>query len=228
MVAEKHNLSGEMAQWVHRTFGHDDDLAVNSQAFRNFIFTNGYCATSLIELMFGNIKYDAQFKIKHGCLWSVFERIFFFVDKRIDKIVKHLQKAAVNGQFMSSDPEKQPKKEGEVVRQSTKGARNVRHESTVPSDVFAVRWTYEVNKVAACTIKMQSNGLALVLETVRVDRYVSFRVLCAACIAFNIHSFPEKLQTAKRPRLTLWTIVVLRQVYTKPSFLLPCDSPVIP
>ena len=133
--------------------------------------------------MFGNVKYEAAFKLKHGCLWSVFERIFFFVDKRIDKIVKHLRKAAASNEFMSSDPEKKPKKVGEVRRQSTKGKCKLQYVSTVPSDDFALRWTCEVNKVAACTIKTQSNGLALVLETVRVDRYV-FRVLCAACIAF--------------------------------------------
>ena len=184
-ATKKHNLKPEIGKWAQRTFGHDDDLAVNCQAFRNFIFTNGYNATVLIELMFGNVKNNIEYKLKHGCLWSVLERVFFFVDKRIDKIVKNLQKVALHGQFMNCDPEKLPKP-GRVressLRQSTKGEDCALHATTVPPDILSVRWTNEINKIAACSIKTQSTAFALVMEAVRVDRCVLCQVVGAACI----------------------------------------------
>ncbi len=49
-------LSQKTKNWFNSTFGTDEAMQTNTQAFRNFLMTCGYCADSLIELLFRNVK----------------------------------------------------------------------------------------------------------------------------------------------------------------------------
>jgi hypothetical protein len=98
---------------------------MNTQAFRNFFMTAGYCSDSLIELFHRNNKGEKERRwctpestyshsfvlirifsadLKRAPLYETLERHFTFVDVRMTDVSADLQKLIKALKFMDDDP----------------------------------------------------------------------------------------------------------------------------
>lgn len=117
-------ISQTTKAWFQKTFGSEEGMQTNTQAFRNFLYTCGYCADSRIELFFRNHKgtrverctlslahlftltRSHSAELKRGLLHETLDKHFTFVDVRMSKVSIDLQNLLRNDQFMDQD---QPK-----------------------------------------------------------------------------------------------------------------------
>ncbi len=111
-----YGMNSPIFQWA-------EALQINTQAFRNFMMTAGYCADSMIELFFRNTKglkasrwctpgiaysfvltptFSAE--LRRAMLHETLDRHFTFVDVRMTDVCTELQKLLNAGKFMDDDP----------------------------------------------------------------------------------------------------------------------------
>ena len=122
-VAES-SLCTTTKNWFGKTFNCDEGMKTNTQAFRNFMMTSGYCSDSLIEVFFRNRKGFKEERctlaisiffdltrtrsagLKRGLLHETLDKHFTFVDVRVSKVSLALQTLLRNGDFMDQDSRK--------------------------------------------------------------------------------------------------------------------------
>ena len=80
-------------------------LQINTQAFRNFIFTSGYSADSAMELWFRNTKgyKDEKADIGRGMIHESLDHLFTFSTVRVAKIANDLSTLLKHNKFMDAD-----------------------------------------------------------------------------------------------------------------------------
>ena len=122
-VAES-SLCSTTKNWFGKTFNCDEGMETNTQAFRNFMMTSGYCSDSLIEVFFRNCKGLKEERctlaiphffvltrtrsagLKRGLLHETLDKHFTFVDVRMSKVSLALQTLLKNDQFVDQDSRK--------------------------------------------------------------------------------------------------------------------------
>jgi hypothetical protein len=138
----KANLNSKTRKWIEANFGTDMAMSTNSQAFRNFIFTAWYRATSLLEQMFGRWKRGRSASLKRGLLYECMADVFAFVDLQIKKIANNLLKLQEAHKFMDCKPPKKDKPDGK------------------PSTFH--RWQNQVNILPSCSFLRHVGNKAIV------------------------------------------------------------------
>ena len=138
LVLRHPTLSAKTKNWFTTTFGTDEGMMVsvhspiccrlnpalqmNTQAFRNFLTTCGYCADTMIELLFRNTKGTKELRwctlatahvialtrtcsaeLKRALLHETLDRHFTFVDVRLSNVAIELQKLLNSHKFMDMD-----------------------------------------------------------------------------------------------------------------------------
>ena len=80
-------------------------LQINTQAFRNFMFSSGYSADSAMELWFRNTKgyKDEKAILGKGMIHESLEHLFTFTTVRVARIANDLNSLLKQNKFMDSD-----------------------------------------------------------------------------------------------------------------------------
>jgi hypothetical protein len=80
-------------------------LQVNTQAFRNFLFSSGYCADSAMELWFRNVKGHKEEKadLGRGSIFESLDHLFTFTTIRVARIAQDLGDLLKKNKFMDCD-----------------------------------------------------------------------------------------------------------------------------
>ena len=107
-VLETQALGAKTKSWIQSSFGTEQGLELNTQAFRNHMFSAMYSATSILEQMFGHVKDEQQQELKNGMLCECLGKVFFFLDVRLGNIALDLKASFTKGKFMEDHPPKRP------------------------------------------------------------------------------------------------------------------------
>lgn len=80
-------------------------LQINTQAFRNFLFSSGYSADSAMELWFRNTKGYKEEKaiLGKGLIHESLEHLFTFTTVRVARIANDLSSLLKHNKFMDAD-----------------------------------------------------------------------------------------------------------------------------
>ena len=82
---------------------------MNTQAFRNFMFTRGNCADTAIELYFRNTKgiKEESSDLKKGTIHDSLSHLFTFQTIRVAHVARELVTLMAKNKFMDCDPPKE-------------------------------------------------------------------------------------------------------------------------
>ena len=147
-------VAAKTRNWIESTFGTQQGLELNSQAFRNHIFSAGYSSTSLLEQMFGHVKEDQQQELKNGMLCDCLAKVFFFLEVRLGNIAIDLKAILAKNKFMEDHPPKRPDEKPTTGYRWQMQVRIVWWWCTSHSFMIRVVTRYrQVNAIPSCVIQ---------------------------------------------------------------------------
>jgi hypothetical protein len=167
---------------------------MNTQAFRNWMFTRGCCADAAMELYFRNTKgiKEESSELKKGTIHESLSRLFTFQTIRVAHVARELANLLGKNKFMDCDP---PKEDTWVKSTLHRWKDQVTVASCVHKDcTLCMRLKVvflQVDLIPNCTLQRSIGDYYVVLETVNkqgphmLEAVTRVHIVCMAGFEFK-------------------------------------------